>query len=216
MDNPWLFAAIIAGAVLASLPALALILLATPLRARALSVATGLVRALSFVNTGLGSAVIWLALAMVAVQFTIVVLRYVFGAGHIALQESVVYLHAFLFMLGAGYTLAVNGHVRVDIFHRSLGARGKALIDLAGVYLFLLPFCVLIIWVSATYVEMSWAVREGSRESSGLPYIYILKTAIPAFAVLLFTQGAAMALDAIRVLAGQKSALPGATRREAL
>ena len=92
---------------------------------------------------------------MVLLQFIVVVMRYIFGAGFIAMQEGVIYLHATLFMVGAGYTLLHGGHVRVDIFYREARPRRRALVDLIGVILFLLPVCVIIGWSSWPYLEQS-------------------------------------------------------------
>jgi len=148
-----------------------------------------------------GRAVSWLTLAMVLLTFLVVVLRYVFSLGWIAMQEAVVYLHAAVFMLGAGYTLRHDGHVRVDILYRRLGPRGRAVVDLAGALLLLAPTCIYVLWSSWDYVAASWALREGSREAGGLPWVYWLKTLIPAAAVLLLLAGVAQALRAALALA---------------
>ncbi len=140
---------------------------------------------------------------MVLVQFGIVILRYVFAVGFIPLQESIWYLHGMLFMLGAGYTLLHEGHVRVDIFYRSASARYKALVDLLGVLVFLLPVCLISWSLSWRYVLNSWRIREGSTEVSGLPYIYLLKTVILIFLALLIIQGLALALRSLLVLLGR-------------
>ncbi len=144
----------------------------------------------------------WLALALVAVTFGVVVLRYLFAFGSIALQESSLYLHASLFMLGAAYTLNAEGHVRVDIFYRNLSVRSKALINLSGTLLLLLPFCGFLIWISWDYVAVAWALREGSREAGGLPLVYLLKTLIPLGALLLAIQGISLALRSLIRLIG--------------
>ncbi len=149
-----------------------------------------------------GRAVSWLTLAMVLLTFLVVVLRYVFSLGWIAMQEAVVYLHAAVFMLGAAYTLRHDAHVRVDVLYRRLGPRGRAAVDLAGSLLLLAPTCLYVLWSSWDYVAASWALREGSREAGGLPWVYWLKTLIPAAAVLLLLQGAAQALRAALALAG--------------
>lgn len=143
-------------------------------------------------NERLGRLVAWSALAMVAVTFAIVVLRYLFNLGWIAMQESVTYLHGMLFMLGAAYTLKHDGHVRVDILYQRLTPRGRAWVDLLGTLLLLFPFCLFLLWVSWDYVASAWALREGSRDSGGLPWLYLLKSAIPAMALLLIVQGVAM------------------------
>ncbi|MGB6085137.1 TRAP transporter small permease subunit, partial [Parvibaculum sp.] len=119
-------------------------------------------------NEHVGRVVSLLALLMVLVQFIVVLQRYVFGIGSIWMQESIVYMHGFLFMLVAGYTLLHNGHVRVDVFYRTMSLRAKAWVDLLGTIFLIWPLCYLIFIVSLPYVEASWAVREGSRETSGI------------------------------------------------
>lgn len=145
-------------------------------------------------NERVGRLASWATLAMVVVTFSIVVLRYLFNLGWIAMQEAVTYLHAMIFMLGAAYTLKHDGHVRVDIFYQRLTARGRAWIDLLGALLLLLPFCLFLVWVSWEYVAVSWALHEGSRDSGGLPWLYLLKSLIPAMALLLLVQGVVMVL----------------------
>ena len=144
----------------------------------------------------IGRAVMWLALVVVLLQFAVVVLRYAFGIGSIWLSESVVYAHAALFMLAAAWTLQANGHVRVDVFYADASPRAKALVDLLGALLLLLPFMAVIAWFALPYVARSWTVLERSREASGLPLVYLLKTVIPAFALLMALQGTAQAIRA--------------------
>jgi TRAP-type mannitol/chloroaromatic compound transport system permease small subunit len=152
-------------------------------------------------TAAIGRAAAWLALAVVLVQFAVVLLRYAFGVGSIWLQETIVYAHAGMFMLAAAWTLAVGGHVRVDIFYASAATRQKAWIDLVGTLLFLLPFMAALLWVSLPYVGRAWAVFERSREASGVPLVFALKTLIPVFALLMLLQGAALAMRAALVLA---------------
>ncbi len=155
-------------------------------------------------NGAVGRAAAWLALVVVVVQFLVVVLRYVFGIGSIWLQESIVYAHAALFMLAAAWVLQTGAHVRVDIFYADASPRTRALIDLAGTVLLLLPFAGLLIWFSVPYVARSFAILERSRESSGLPFVYLLKTLIPVLALMLALQGIAQAIRAANVLSGEK------------
>ena len=152
-----------------------------------------------------GNAVAWLALALVLVTFSVVMLRYLFQLGWIAMQESILYLHASLFLLGAAYTLKKDGHVRVDIFYRGFGAKRKALVDLLGSLLLLLPVCSFLLWASWDYVTTAWSIREGSQEAGGLPYVYLLKTLIPVALALLILQGISQALSSLSVLASDKS-----------
>lgn len=146
----------------------------------------------------IGRGVAWMTLAMVLVMLTIVVLRYVFNEGSIKLQESVIYLHSLVFLLGAAYTLQRDGHVRVDIFYRGMTERGRALVDALGVVFLLLPTCLFVLIVSLPYVAESWRLLEGSREPGGLPGIFLLKTLIPLAMVLLILQGLVVLLRAVR------------------
>ena len=149
------------------------------------------------VNAWVGRVVRWLALLMLLAQFAVVLLRYLFGTSYIWGTETVLYLHATLFMLGAGYTLLVDGHVRVDIFYGSLGPKGQAWVNLIGTVLFLVPTCLVILWFTWRFTANSWAIREGPLSVGGIPAAFVLKTLIPAFAVLLLIQGTSLALRSI-------------------
>lgn len=151
-------------------------------------------------NGAIGRGAAWLALAIVLVQFAVVILRYVLGIGSIWLQESILYAHAALFLLAAAWTLQAGGHVRVDVFYSDATPRTKAMIDLAGALLLLLPFTAVLLWFAWPYAARSWAILEHSRETSGLPTVYLLKTLIPLFAVMMALQGIAQAIRALDVL----------------
>jgi TRAP-type mannitol/chloroaromatic compound transport system permease small subunit len=143
-------------------------------------------------NQLVGSAIMWLTLLMMLTTVAVVLLRYVFQAGNlILLQESVIYMHSACFLLGAGWTLGRNGHVRVDVFYRRWSARSKAWIDALGTLIFLFPVAFFILLSSLDYVGQSWAIGETSAEPGGIPALYLLKTMIPAMAVLLILQGIA-------------------------
>jgi len=150
----------------------------------------------------IGRAAAWCCLYVVIAEFAVVAMRYALGMGSIKLQESVLYAHAGLFMLAAAWTLQVDGHVRVDIFYAQARPHARALVDLIGALLFLLPFAVVLAVLSVPYVERSWAILERSREASGLPFVYLLKTLIPLFALLIGLQGVAQVLRAALVLTG--------------
>ncbi|SMF18129.1 TRAP-type mannitol/chloroaromatic compound transport system, small permease component [Tistlia consotensis] len=162
----------------------------------------GTADAIDWINTRIGLGVAWLTLFMVLVQFILVLMRYVFGIGSIMTQESLIYAHGFLFMIVAGYTLMQGGHVRVDIFYRSAPARRKAVVDIFGVFALLIPVCCLIWAYSLPYVVSSWQILEGSRETSGIPGIFLLKTSMLIFVVLVVLQGIALAFRSMLVLAG--------------
>ena len=167
-----------------------------------------------------GSVMAWLTVLMVLGTFVIVVLRYVFDLGWIAMQESIVWMHAAVFMLGASYTLKRDEHVRVDIFYRRTTAQRRAWINIAGTVVFLLPLAGFIAASSWDYAHTSWAIAEASREAGGLPYPFvpILKSLIPATAALLMLQGIAGVIGAVLVLtrAVEPDAEPGGPPSEAI
>jgi len=151
-------------------------------------------------NTQIGRAAAWLVLVVVLLQFALVVARYLFGLGSLWLSETVIYAHATLFLLAGAWTLSVGAHVRVDIFYADASLRAKAVIDLIGAVLLLLPFALVLLWLSWPYVERSWAILEHSQEASGLPLVFALKTLIPLFAVLMALQGLVQAIRAVEAL----------------
>lgn len=146
-----------------------------------------------------GKITAWLTLAMVIITVVVVVMRYVFDAGMIWLQESVIWMHAAVFMLGAAYTLLHEEHVRVDIFYRKMSTRRRAWIDLLGVIFFLLPLCGFLAYVSIDFAAASWSMQESSREPGGMPYPYIpiLKSIVVAMPVAVALQGVSLLLRSL-------------------
>ena len=165
--------------------------------------AASVIKGLDAFSEWTGRSIAWLTLLMVLVTFIVVVMRYVFNIGNIQLQESVIYMHSFVFLLGAGYTLKHDGHVRVDIFYRPMGEKGKAVINILGTLLLLLPVSIFILWISWEYVMFSWDTLEGSQEAGGIEALYILKTSLIAMPVLMILQGIAELLRNLLVLTGQ-------------
>jgi TRAP-type mannitol/chloroaromatic compound transport system permease small subunit len=163
---------------------------------------------IDLLNEGVGRFVALTTIFMVVITFLVVVLRYGFSIGSIALQESVMYLYAYLFMAGAAYGLKHDGHVRVDVLYNRMSTRGRAIVDLAGSLLMLLPTFAFILYSSWTYVLTSWARREGSPETGGIPFVYGLKTAILILGVLMLLQGVAQAVKALLVITGHGGELP--------
>ncbi|MCW8109681.1 TRAP transporter small permease subunit [Alteromonas ponticola] len=146
---------------------------------------------------------IWISVAtllMVLITFAIVVLRYGVGVGWIAMQESVMYLHAAVFMIGIAFTLAEDGHVRVDVFYRKMSPKNKCWIDAVGTLVLLFPVCIFIFFYSLPYVTESWSLLETSQEAGGLPLVFLLKTLIPLGALLLFLQGVSMLINSVTQL----------------
>ncbi len=162
----------------------------------------GVIRRLEVTAEYLGRVVAWATLLMVIITFVVVLLRYLFDTGWIAMQESVTYLHAMVFMLGAAYTLKHGGHVRVDIFYQRFGMRGRAWVNLLGTLFLLFPLAIFIFTVSWDYVADSWKVLEGSREAGGLPGVFLLKSLILVLPATLLLQGLALFLKSLVVLRG--------------
>jgi len=165
---------------------------------------TSIANIIDRLNETIGRALAWLTLLTVLITFAVVVLRYGFDWGSIAMQESVNYLHALVFMAGAAYTLKHNEHVRVDILYTRLSPRGKAWVDLFGTLILLLPFCTFLMWVSFPYVINSWQLLEGSREAGGLPLVYLLKSFIPLMGLLLLLQGLSLIARSLHRLRQQQ------------
>jgi TRAP-type mannitol/chloroaromatic compound transport system permease small subunit len=155
-------------------------------------------------TAAIGKGAAWLLLVVVILQFALVVARYLFALGSIWATETVIYAHAALFLLAAAWTLQTGGHVRVDIFYADAKPRTKALIDLLGALVLLLPFALVLLALSLPYAARSWAVFERSQEASGLPFLFLLKTLIPVFAVLMALQGVAQIIRAAAVLQGRR------------
>jgi TRAP-type mannitol/chloroaromatic compound transport system permease small subunit len=135
----------------------------------------------------------------------VVVLRYVFDSGWIAVQESISAMHAAVFLIGAAYTLKHEGHVRVDIFYSHFGERVRAWVDLCGALFMLMPFMFFIGWMSWQYVLESWNVLESSREAGGLPGVYLLKSLILLMVALLMLQAAAQVTRSIQTILSKNS-----------
>ncbi len=161
-----------------------------------------MIRKLEAIAEFTGRLVAWATLLMVLVTFAVVVLRYAFNTGWIAMQESITYLHALVFMLGAAYTLKHDGHVRVDIFYQKFGEKGRAWINLLGTALLLYPLMIFILWISWDYVSESWKVMEGSREAGGLPGVFLLKTLLLLMPVAMMLQGLVLMLRCLAVIRG--------------
>ncbi len=153
----------------------------------------------------IGRAVSWLTLLMVLLTFGIVVLRYGMNQGWIWMQESVTYLHAFVFMIAIAWTFQSDDHVRVDIFYRDRSARHQAWVNLLGTLIFLIPFSIFLIVVGWDYVAASWATKEGSREAGGLPLVYLLKSLILVMPALLLIQSYTVVRTCILTLRSDQS-----------
>lgn len=156
-------------------------------------------------NERLGRALGFLAALMVLIALAVVVLRYVFSVGFVWMQELYVWMHGLLFTLGAAYALKWDRHVRVDIFYARMSQRRRAMVNLGGVFLCLLPMTGVVLAMGWPYVADSWSKGEASFQAGGLPGVYLLKTAILAFAVLTALQGLSLAAKSLLVLMGRNT-----------
>ncbi|HIG42159.1 MAG TPA: TRAP transporter small permease subunit [Gammaproteobacteria bacterium] len=137
---------------------------------------------------------------MMLLTCIVVAARYLFNVGATSIQETVIYLHGIVFMLGIAYTLRQSGHVSVDIVYQRLSLKTRAVVNLFGTLVFLFPVAIFLIWTSLDYVSFSWSLKEGSPEPGGLPFVYLLKTLIPVMAILLLLQGIAELLRNLETL----------------
>jgi TRAP-type mannitol/chloroaromatic compound transport system permease small subunit len=160
-------------------------------------------RLLDKLNALLGQACAWLTLFLVIGTAIVVVLRYGFGIGATALQESVMYAHALVFMGAAAWTLQRGAHVRVDIFYQKFSGRRQALVDMLGNLLFLIPVCLFLGWNSWDYVSASWSTFEKSGESGGLAFVYLQKSIILLLVGSLLVQSLADLIKCGYLLAGR-------------
>lgn len=156
-------------------------------------------------NTFVGYLCGLFAFLMVAVVFTVVVLRYGFSIGFIWMQEIYVWLHSFIFMLGSGFTYLANEHVRIDVFYREASEKYKAWVNLIGNVFLLSPFLYIIWKYSYPFVYRSFLMNEVSREAGGMPALYILKSAILWFCLVLFLQLISNVCKSLMVINGKKS-----------
>lgn len=173
-----------------------------PLQPRWRQAAARIASSIDVLNEWVGRGIAWLVPLMVVTTFAVAVLRYGFGLGWVWLQETYVWAHGAIIMIGMGYTLLHDGHVRVDIFYQAARPRTRALINLLGVLLFLLPMAVVVLWVVYPYVSLSWVRLESSREAGGMPGLFVLKSTMLAFSAFLMLQGVSLALRSVLELTG--------------
>ena len=161
-------------------------------------------RLIDRLNEWVGRGVSWVTLGLVLVVFVDVCMRYILNTSFVFTQELEWHLFAFIFLIGAGYTLLHDGHVRVDIIYQRLGPKGRAWINLVGVVLFLFPGCIMIIMTSLKFVHNSWSIMEGSPDPGGIPMRFIIKGAIPTGFFLLLLQGASLGIHSLMQLLGKE------------
>jgi TRAP-type mannitol/chloroaromatic compound transport system permease small subunit len=156
-------------------------------------------------NDRIGAALRWLVLLMVLLGATNALARWAsrqwgFAINLTPLVEAQWYLFSIVFLLGAAYALRHDVHVRVDVVFERLSRRARGWIDLVGTTLFLVPFAVMMLWVSFPSVRASWQIREASPDPGGLARWPIKALVLVCFALLLLQAISQMIrqVDAIR------------------
>ncbi|WP_448518007.1 TRAP transporter small permease subunit [Rhodoflexus sp.] len=157
-------------------------------------------RGADMINEYIGRGVSWLTTLLVLVFCIDVVIRYVFKSGSVAFYEAEWHIFSIIFLLGAGYSLKHDRHVRVDVFYSRFSPQAKAWVNFFGVLFFLLPFSILVIKASVPYVELSYRINEGSADAGGLPYRYLIKSTMMIGFTLLLLQGIALMLDSLLII----------------
>ena len=160
-------------------------------------------RVIDTINEYVGRGVSWVTALLVAVVFTDVIMRYVLNISFVFTQELEWQLFGFIFLVGAGYTLLHDGHVRVDIIYQKLGSKAQAWINLVGTLLFLFPGCYLVIVTSMGFVANSFSIMEGSPDPGGIPFRYVIKSMIPLGFVLVWLQGFSLLIKSFLTIAGR-------------
>jgi len=153
-------------------------------------------------NDRVGRVVAWTTLLLVLVTFVDVVMRYFFNTSYVFTQEMEWHIFAFIFLMGAGYTLKNEGHVRVEVFYGKLPPKGRAWINLVGVIFFLIPSCFVFIKTSIPFVINSFHVMEGSPDPGGIPFRYLIKSCIPAGYTLILLQGISLGINSLLQVTG--------------
>lgn len=136
----------------------------------------------------IGCGTSYIVVIMVFLVIITLFLRYVLNIGSVALQESIMYLHAIFFMFGISFAIKENAHVKIDILSNKFNSKQKDMIFILGIIFFMIPFSLFIIFISADMVVKSWGIMEQSSEAGGLNFVYILKSIIPLTGILILSQ----------------------------
>ncbi|MCF6246641.1 MAG: TRAP transporter small permease subunit [Desulfobacula sp.] len=155
------------------------------------------------VNEWVGSVVVTSAVFLfIGIIFSNVVLRYVFNTSFVFMAELEWHVFAFIFLMGAGFTLLHDGHVRVDIFYSMMNQKKQAWINLFGVLFFLIPSCYLVLTTSIPWVIDAYKVGEISIDPGGIPARFVIKATVPAGYLLMLIQGLVLLFKSAFVIIG--------------
>ncbi|MFA3782137.1 TRAP transporter small permease subunit [Melioribacteraceae bacterium 4301-Me] len=161
------------------------------------------IKAVDKLNSKIGIGVSYLTALLVIVVCYDVVTRYFFKSSSVAIQELEWHLFAVIFLLGGGYTLLTENHVRVDIIYVRLSEKKKAWINILGTFFFLIPFSLMILYTSWNFVENSFLISETSPDPGGLPARFIIKSILPIAFVFILLQGISLLFKSILIVAGK-------------
>ncbi|WP_300461995.1 TRAP transporter small permease subunit [Desulfobacula sp.] len=163
-----------------------------------------IIKTIDTLNEWIGKGVSWVVILLVAVVFVDVVMRYAFNTSFVFTQELEWHLFGFIFLMGAGYTLLYDQHVRVDVVYQRLSEKAQAWVNVLGCIFFLFPGAVLIIYVSTVFTWESLKFMEGSPDPGGIPLRFILKGCIPLGFVFFFLQGISMFVRNLNIILGHR------------
>ena len=149
----------------------------------------------------IGSWISWLNVVLVVLICADVIMRYFFNFTEKWVIEMEWHLFAALFLIGASYTFKHDKHVRVDVFYQNFSERRKLWVNLIGNVIFLIPWCIVVMYASMKYANVSFSYLEGSPDPNGLPARYIIKYVITIGFFLLLLQALIDSLQKIKSIA---------------
>lgn len=156
------------------------------------------------INEWIGSVIVTSAVFIfILVIFSNVILRYVFNTSFVFMAELEWHVFAFIFLMGAGYTLLHEGHVRVDIFYSIMDRKKQALINLFGVLFLLIPSCYVVLTTTIPWVIVAYQIGEVSINPGGIPARFLLKATLPIGYFLLLIQGLLLGVRSFFILLGK-------------
>ncbi len=166
-------------------------------------------------NEWIGSVVVSFAVvAFILVIFSNVIMRYLFNTSFVCMAELEWHLFSFVFLIGAGFTLLYDGHVRVDVLYSVLGPKKRAVINLLGVIVFLIPSCCLVLKTAVPWVITAYEIKEVSLDPGGIPARFFIKACLPAGYFLMLFQGLLLAAKSALVLFAPDDKVPALKQEE--
>lgn len=159
-----------------------------------------IVKIIDKINEQLGKAASWCSLLLVLIVCIDVILRYFFKWSQVWIMEIELYLFAIIFLIGGAYAFQKDQHVRVDVFYSNMSEHNKAIVNLIGGIMFLIPWSLIMIYIGQRYFIKSWNISESSSQPGGLPALYIKKGLLVFAFLLLFLQGVSSVLKSILIL----------------